>query len=366
MPKKEALDKKPAAKKKATKKSSVKKKTTTKLKKRAAKEKASPPAATAKGIINVHKKKAPKQCDMSFIGKIKFSPQKGVASSPSKPIDRTSHLFACEVALPLGAVVFRIEPVDPTNKCVQAEKTLSEHIREGSNECVKQLNFELHTQGWCINGVEQKNARGCTCRPFVIPVMAFPTVPQIFQMAKVICTNINADPEMEPGNELTFDKKTLFWLGREPVLWQNIMSTPAILKRLKRFCGNMNEGFCDRHRDCVRACFAPGTVDRNLARVLCAPNEMIGPDTQVILPDSSDEDNDDDDEEDEDDEEGDEDEDEDDADSEDDDGEEESEEEEDDDDEAKEEETHENDDSQDEELDVDDDDSDDSDGAMDD
>lgn len=151
------------------------------------------------------------------------------------------------------------------------EKCLVDSIR---NEVpwTKKCNFERYTIPWCDNGQEMTSSSGYPIRLFVIPLLDIPSNENIFNLARFIVQNINADPNNY--NDAIFDEKGYWW--SQPGHWQNVIDTKASLRRIRNRCGeSTGEDWWRQHAQTVLSHFATGTMSSSLIKVLHAPNNMM-------------------------------------------------------------------------------------------
>lgn len=214
------------------------------------------------------------EMDLSWLKKLPLSPDKSKISKRGAQSEQTwtNILQFAKIGGADKSLVMKLLP-DGDFSCY-AEKILMDQIRRG-DPWTQEMKFEDRYQHYSLNDRPVKNSSGYNIRLFVINVTHFPTDPDIMKLGKTVCTYINA----EPGNfSITrLDKDNLYFV-HGVTTWQNIISIADCLARLRARFGQFSEGWFEQYKNQVASYFAPKTINRPLARMLFAPEEMIHPD----------------------------------------------------------------------------------------
>ena len=192
--------------------------------------------------------------------------------SPAKKRDRDRDSVLKAVIVPKSAIIWKIEPKDPTISA-WSEKVFFDCIRANS-DWVAALNFENMTEKWFHENKEQQNPKGYPFRLFVQRVEGEIPEKQLFEMGKYISSKVTS----QPGNttKLLFDgnESSIF---KDNAVWSDVVGYDRALELLKRETGQPSPGYYEKWNEKIHLYFRHGTLSQDLARILYAPNIEISP-----------------------------------------------------------------------------------------
>ena len=133
------------------------------------------------------------------------------------------------------------------------------------------------THSWIHNNVLQLNDGAFHIRLFVIFMdRPFPAKENLFRLGQYICNNLNAVPKN--NITLSIDEQSFMWLGGDAV-WSDVIGCNAALHALfeQTRTNSPSPGYFDVNRDIIHSYFHEGTLSRELAATLHAPDIEIHP-----------------------------------------------------------------------------------------
>ena len=141
---------------------------------------------------------------------------------------------------------------------------------------IQQLGIKGKPEELFLNNERQTNPKGYGIRAFQAHFDEPLTKRHIYEIGRYICENVNK----HPGNNTTttVQENNLYLIkDKSNPVFSNVFGFDRSLMILQKEAGSFGPGFYDQHKDLIHAHFRPGTLSKDVARLMWAPNSEIHP-----------------------------------------------------------------------------------------